>query len=122
MHGLDPAKFPVGHVDIEEAVRNIDGDRELFGSVAEMMIADAPGYLVLLRNLLSKGMLADARLTAHTLKGVAGSVGAFRLMALARRLESEAIEGNREGTGQLLAALDIEMAAVVARLDEHVNR
>jgi HPt (histidine-containing phosphotransfer) domain-containing protein len=92
----------------------------LIGAVGEAVFRDMRVQFVAdLRRLvdtywasLDRGETADARATAHALKGAAANIGLLRLSALAARLETD---GDTEK-----GALNAELDTAVTRLREVV--
>ncbi|MEM9279169.1 MAG: Hpt domain-containing protein [Pseudomonadota bacterium] len=62
------------------------GDRTLEKEILSMFAAQIPGYLKLVREA---NQPSDVRKAAHTIKGSARSIGAFRLAELAKACEEK---------------------------------
>jgi CheY-like chemotaxis protein/HPt (histidine-containing phosphotransfer) domain-containing protein len=75
---------------------------------------DVPGAL---RAALQQPDLVLAHRLAHTLKGVAGAIGAEHLALLAKQLESAILEKQVERYPACLQAVDVELSRVLAAID-----
>ncbi|MBF0425369.1 MAG: response regulator [Magnetococcales bacterium] len=94
--------------DIETAVGNLGGDVVLYRSILSRFARSQHSAPRTLHQLLEGGERAALERAAHTLKGVAGTIGAIELSRLAREVE----RGLREG-----ASLE-QVAPMVARTSE----
>jgi two-component system sensor histidine kinase/response regulator len=92
------------------------GDEELFEQLAEMYIADYPGYL---RELEAAATAADKeRLgrAAHTLKGLFATFVAPAGESLAKQLEQAARNGDFMSCGEMVVALRTHTKALAGAL------
>jgi HPt (histidine-containing phosphotransfer) domain-containing protein len=74
-----------------------------------------------IRTELEDGSLDVARRLAHTIKGVAGTVGANRLSEIASRLESAIKNEDSDRIPDLLENFNKEVARVMAALDTFIK-
>ncbi|MDR2188490.1 MAG: Hpt domain-containing protein [Azonexus sp.] len=87
-----------------------------------MFLEHHGGDIDLLRRQIAAGQRADARLLAHSLKGVAGSIGATALHHDAAAFETAIKEDADPATQEsLLTALAASHAALVAGLRRHLR-
>ena len=80
-------------LDVTGGLRRTGGNRPLYFRLLARFLeshGDTPGQIA---EALARGDVARARLLAHTIKGVAGNVGAAEVQETAARLE-EALEGD----------------------------
>ncbi|MFL5343982.1 MAG: ATP-binding protein [Hyalangium sp.] len=75
------------HVNMQSALLNLDGNAELYLQVAEMFLGDAPACLAQFRVAWEGGDPECTVRAAHTLKGLAATVGAESLREHVRELE-----------------------------------
>lgn len=66
------------------------GEPDFFADLAQLYLANASDLLNKLQAALAEGDTAAVRAHAHTLKGMAGNLGAFVLQEQARLLEDKA--------------------------------
>ena len=95
-------------IDLATAVRRLGGRENLVLDVLHGMLRQYAGAPAQLRERLAAGRAEEARLAAHTLKGLAATTGCMRLSAAAREAEL-AIKG---GAASIEAPLD-ELAAAL---------
>ena len=113
-----PQDDPIDH-------KALDGLRRLFanraGELRSMMddyLESADRHLVTIDEALAKSETEAAEMSAHSLKGVSGQMGARNVMAAAYRVEKAAAAGDVAGARELLQALrDAHEAARPLLLD-----
>ncbi|MCA9069008.1 MAG: response regulator, partial [Planctomycetaceae bacterium] len=76
-----------GRLDWRQALEFVDGDKELFRTVAEAFLDECPVLVQQLRRAIVSGDLATAQKHAHTLKGSANTVGGLTVATLAEKIE-----------------------------------
>jgi len=106
--------------DLEAALQRLGGDRRLLCELLEGVAEEYGDAATAVRTALSRGDRVTARRLAHTLKGVAGSVGATVLQDAAAAVEQILREGASPGETPLLAleaalARTLESIALVSR-------
>jgi polar amino acid transport system substrate-binding protein len=87
--------------DMAGGLARVNGNRRLYRSLLVKLhdgFAGAHGEILA---LLDKGDTGAAQILAHTVKGVAGNVGAAALQAAAAAVESPLKQGGRPGTAEL---------------------
>ena len=92
-----------------------DAGRDLLDELIDLFADNAPARIRTLREACAGGDDATATRVAHTLKGSAGTLGAFRLAALAGDLEAASASG---GASQSAA----EVERVAAAIDKAVAK
>jgi HPt (histidine-containing phosphotransfer) domain-containing protein len=95
---------PEAVFDVKEALAKVGGDRTLLKKMIDLFIADEPGFLSRIRELIACN---DGKALAGVALDFAGRVGAFSRPGFkaARRLEGFARNGDFAGAEQGLAAL-----------------
>ena len=109
---------------------HVGGNMTLYRSLLEKFLHDYTNFMAEMQQTLAEKDTYKARRLAHTLKGVAGTLGALRLQGMARTLESSLVptealaeeltsvltiiqqlqtSAKMEGDGQALAALSPEI-------------
>jgi len=108
-------------IDASGALRRMGGDHELYHKVLTNFArqqADAPGKI---RAALKANTPKEAREIAHTLKGLAGSIGAIDLMELAAELEKKLAEGETSHLDDATRQLENEMTSVLTTIRPFVE-
>ncbi len=91
--GEMPVLPPLPGLDVESALRRLGGNAGLYGKIARQFMTSQEGTAAEYRNTPLAG---DRQRIAHTLKGLAGSLGADELASMALRLESALASGENE--------------------------
>ncbi len=81
-------------IDIDKGLLRIGGNRQLFRTLLLEFIEDHQDDLITLTQMLEINDKAQARRIVHTLRSVAGSIGALQLEEKAERLELAFIKEN----------------------------
>ncbi|MEI7609061.1 MAG: response regulator, partial [Rhodospirillaceae bacterium] len=110
-------------IDIHQALRRLGGRDSLFYKLLDDFAARNAGDAAVIAAALAAGNPAAARETAHTLKGLAGNLGAVRLSAAAQALEAAVRahlleDGDKSSASGRFAA---PLAELAAALDEVVT-
>ncbi len=96
-------------LDLREAVRAVDGDKELIKTLADEFLDTVPRQLDELREVIECGNAMQLERKAHSLKGSVVSFGARTAYTLAQRLEKMGRESSLDGATTILHALEQEM-------------
>ncbi len=91
-------------IDLHWGLERIGGNRSLFLKLLAEFVANHGGAQQLLEQLLSEGDRDGVRRELHTLKGVAGNIGALTLQRETARLEQVLLDGNKANTMVLPAS------------------
>ena len=86
-----PSELP--GFDIDDGLRRVAGNRKLYRKLlvkVRQNYADAAGEI---RDLIEKGQMEDAHHLAHSIKGVAGNLGAKALQSASLKVETQLKEG-----------------------------
>ena len=107
--------------DIGTALQQLAGSEKLYLSVITKfatMYKDLPDTI---KTDLEKGDLTKVRRDAHTVKGLAGTLGHGDLRNVAARLENSAVDGNAAECVQHFAAFQETFEHVLTSLQNVVN-
>ena len=91
--------------DRAEALERLDGDEALFGTLAELFVAESAGYCAALTAALASGDTAVLRREAHTVKSMLATFSYEAGRELAMQLERLAADGRLDGAEALTLAL-----------------
>ncbi|MDM8553233.1 response regulator [Desulfococcaceae bacterium HSG7] len=86
-----PQQMP--DLDIDTALKRLGGNRKLLKKLLVNFADDYSDITDTLRKALDKGDIEYIRRTAHTIKGVAGNIGADKLSEVAAELETASVNG-----------------------------
>ncbi len=97
------------------------GDWRRYARFLQRFSTERADTVVKLRAEIAGQQWLDARRTVHTLKGLAGTLGALRLQHAAATVESALLDPHQRTdlTGQL-ADLDVELSALIHALQVHL--
>ena len=103
-------------IDSARAIARLGGNRQLYDRILVRFAEDQGDFLARLRSAQAHGEIDEMVMLAHTLRGLAGNIGASRLATLSGELEKclkqqpEAIAG----IDTLIAQLDAVLTSVFA--------
>ncbi|HSY58057.1 MAG TPA: response regulator [Terriglobales bacterium] len=114
-----PATTAASVFDIEVALRQVEGDRDLLDEIVRIFADECPKTMIEIRNAIRAADLPFLERAAHTLKGSAANLGAIDVMESATKLEEYAriadLSGARiqfQSLGGALEKLLLELEAV----------
>jgi two-component system, sensor histidine kinase and response regulator len=121
----DAAEPPAGGVVNPHALdalrRSSPDDRDaLVRRVVNLYLEDAPLRVEQMRTAIGGGDAAALRIAAHSLKSSSATMGAERLSALSREIETLARGGTTVGAAPLLASAEDEIARVLPMLERRL--
>ena len=82
-------------IDTKTGLRNLRGDTQSYLRLLRQFDSDWTQELTILRQHVESGKLEDAGHQAHSLKGVAGTLGLSNIMELARKLETHLLKSGQ---------------------------
>ncbi len=95
-------------LDLEEAVREFGGNRELVNTVIDKFLDKAESQIQLLKEALEKQDSETLRKEAHKIRGGASTLTAMQLAMAAERLEKLALSGKLDEAAEQLTELEKE--------------
>jgi two-component system, sensor histidine kinase and response regulator len=95
-------------LDINRALDEFDGDKELFMKLINGFIDIVRGQINIIRKAISKGDMEAVRSEAHSIKGGAANLTAMDLSQIALDLEKIAKTGIKDGSMDVLSRLEQE--------------
>ena len=105
-------------INVAESVRRIGGNVALYCSLLEKFRIKERKIATSIREALAAEDRVTAERLAHTLRGIAGTLGAKTLQDLAALLESSIKKGESGEVYSLLARTDQELAIFIASIDQ----
>jgi len=105
------------HMNMEDALFNLDGDEGLYRRVVGMFLGDAPACWKRFQTAVSAGDREGAIREVHTLKSLAASIGAEALRDLSRDLEAASKSGDAPTLSAQAPAAEQELARVLVTLE-----
>jgi len=100
-------------IELAAAVQRLGGNAAVYGRMLRTFLHDLPGQMQRLQEHAQQSQWREAAVAAHTLKGLAGMIGAVQLQAAAGQAE-RLLEKTPEQAAPALQALD-EAAQQVLR-------
>jgi two-component system sensor histidine kinase/response regulator len=97
-------------------LERIGGDEQVLGEVCDLFIEDAPNRLNDILAALNAGDAASVGRAAHAFKGAVSVFDAVAIVAIARRLETQAASGDLAAGKATWAALETETRALIDTL------
>jgi HPt (histidine-containing phosphotransfer) domain-containing protein len=80
-------------LDLDEAMAHVPGGRKGVAELAQLMLAECPKWVEVIRKGIEEGDARQVQIGAHTLKGSASILAARRVEQSAGRLENLGREG-----------------------------
>ncbi|WP_020588001.1 response regulator [Desulfobacter curvatus] len=90
---LDDLPSELPGFDIEDGLRRVAGNRQLYRKLLLKVRRNYADAAADIRDLIEKGQMEDAQRLAHSIKGVAGNLGANALQSASLELEMHLKEG-----------------------------
>ena len=107
-------------VDWDEALRGVDGDRNLYALVASTFIAEVPKYLREAADAFENKNAEQLHRCGHTLKGMMLSVGAIKAAEWGRQLETWDLSQPTQQSDDFQRQLEFVLNQVVKQLSTFV--
>jgi signal transduction histidine kinase/CheY-like chemotaxis protein/HPt (histidine-containing phosphotransfer) domain-containing protein len=104
------------HVNMEEALFNLDGDLGLYRRVVGMFLGDSQACWMRFQTALTAGDREASTRAIHTLKSLAASVGAETLRDHSKAVEAASKRGDTPAVTAGAPAVEQELARVLATL------
>jgi PAS domain S-box-containing protein len=107
----------IAGIEIEAGLSRVGGNRRLYRNLLLKLRTDYAYYSEMIRSALEAGDTAEARRLAHTIKGVAGNIGAVDLQEASATLEVAVESGGSEVNGDALRGFDEALKSVISALN-----
>jgi len=101
-------------LDLSEALNRVDGDQELFLTLAELFLQESPKEVAAVRAALGQQDSAGLTAAAHKLKGSVIQMCAPRLFECAKRLE----ELGRQGALAEASSVSVDLDGCLAEVHD----
>ena len=101
--------MPSRPIDIQQAMTNLGGDRELFDEVLTVFLDSVPVLLSELHEACTKTDLKRLHAAAHSLKGSASNICAEPMRRIAAQLEEVGIRDEANSASSLLSELEKQL-------------
>ncbi|ALO34943.1 hypothetical protein CMT41_09605 [Colwellia sp. MT41] len=108
-------------IDFEVGVNNVLGDENLFKEILVMFYQDHHLDAQKLQSAIQEQDIASAKHIAHTLKGVAGSVGAMALFEATKALDIAINDNQQDDFDGLFSLLSPELSRVMKGIELHLD-
>lgn len=108
-------------LNLPEALNRVDGDQDLFLTLAQIFLDESPKEAVAARAALERQDGAGLAAAAHKLKGSVMELCAPRLFESAKRLEELGRQGEFAKASSVCADVETHLAEVHAALREWIT-
>ncbi|MBF0125293.1 MAG: response regulator [Magnetococcales bacterium] len=106
-----PPKLP--GVDLVAGLRHLAGNKKLYRQALNSFLQNQSDIVLTLQRLFDQGEITTAERRIHTLKGLAGTIGATDIERLARQLETTLQQEGAKKSAALLNELDTYMTPLL---------
>ncbi|KIX12662.1 response regulator [Dethiosulfatarculus sandiegensis] len=106
----------IAGVDMKEGLNRVCGNEKLYRKLLVKFREEYAGARGEIACMVERGKMAEAERLAHSIKGVAGNVGAKQLQCVAATIESAVKEGQKATLPSLLKTFGTELEALVQAL------
>ena len=117
---IDDAPLPhIAGLQLEVALQRLGGNRALLRKLLQRFHDSQAAVAEQIRSALARAEQEEAVRLAHTLKGLAGNIGAHDLMHLAAELEAALRHQQQDQVPAALAAVETDVAELISALQAH---
>ena len=106
-------------LNIDEALARLQGNQELYRSMAEFFIEDHSGLMAQIKTGMQNQDPEGIAQAAHALKGMSASVGGEMVVTISNEVEGLAKTGRSTDITPLLPKLESEIAKLLRELSHH---
>jgi len=104
---------PLQGINVESGLARVGGNKKLYHKLLLQFLENNEGTVAMLQVALKQGDYPRATMNLHTLKGVAGTIGADHLYAATRDLEKRIKEGQDEKIAQQMEYFSSSLLGVL---------
>ncbi|MGI9211722.1 MAG: ATP-binding protein, partial [Methylococcaceae bacterium] len=104
-------------LDARTAMAGLDDDEELYRQMLELFMFENATDVTRIRELLEQNFYTDAQRIAHTLKGLAATLGLIALYRVAVSVDAAFKSGEYHGLSDLLNHLEDELTRAITGLE-----
>jgi signal transduction histidine kinase/DNA-binding response OmpR family regulator len=108
-------------INVDASVRRIGGNVTLYYSLLDTFRVNQQQVVSKIREALASNDPITAERLAHTLRGIAGTLGAESLQNQAEILEKNVKNGSFSDVESLLEQIDQEMVSLIAKIDQAIE-
>jgi len=125
--GLEPPKAPPHRsadypsLDDKDAINRLAGDKNLYEQVLRIFLSEHADDADKIRAYMRDGDLESAYRIAHTVRSVAGTIGAPGLAEISNRVESELREERLSAAQELLEEMESELNLTIGMVSRYLT-
>lgn len=108
----------ISGLDLQSALERAGDDRDFLKKMLRRFAQTQGKWCTLIDTLLAEQKIEDARRETHTLKGLAGNIGAIALFNLTKEIEEKLKNNEIEEAKLLLPLAKEELAQVIKNIEE----
>ena len=109
-------------INIRSGLGAVNGDRELYAKLLSNFRARHRGIVAEIKAELERGSISVAQRMAHTIKGVAGTLGANKLSVISAQLESALKKEDSPDISRLLNHFSNEVTRIIVAVDNYIEK
>ena len=106
-------------IDVDAGIKMMAGNQDLYRHLLKMFTRDYSDSIEKIRTAVSAEEIKTAMRIAHTVKGLAGSIGSGELHNIFRQIETALAEG-KEGPESLMDEAGILLNRIIATVDSEL--
>ncbi len=120
---IDPQQFlpafcsKIENIDCEAGISRMGGNHNRYVDVLVKFVSKNRTVVEKIQDAINDGRIEEARITAHSLIGVSGNIGADEIAEISKSLEKSILENRYESVQELLALLKTKLDEIVAELE-----
>jgi PAS domain S-box-containing protein len=107
--------------DKNGALKRVMGKEKLLLRLITLFIEDTPNKISSLEQAVKDSNIAEVKLIAHTVKGLAGNINAEQLRASSEKLEKFARDENTAPFNEILKKIKTSLTLLLVELNQFVN-
>ena len=105
-------------LDLETALADMAGDREIYEEVVAVFLNDTPNTLSEISSAYNSSDITTLNRLAHSIKSASRSIGGIRLGSVAEKLENDTSGGNVSNAENFITELNSEFQNLKQKLAE----
>jgi PAS domain S-box-containing protein len=107
----------IENIDCEAGISRMGGNHNRYVDVLVKFVSKNRTVVEKIQDAMNDGRIEEARITAHSLIGVSGNIGADEIAEISKSLEKSILENRYESVQELLALLKTKLDEIIAELE-----
>ncbi|MFC1866694.1 response regulator [Thermodesulfobacteriota bacterium] len=119
---VEPDLPEIQYIDVNSGLKRVGGNKKLYLNILAKFFRDYPDATEQIKDALDKGDQELAQRLAHTVKGVAGNIGANDLQEAGGNLEASIKQGVSQETREMVPLFDKALVQVLGSLKDFLGK